>query len=160
MVEESFNWFCFLRPLFIFPCFYDRVFCLQFGLCFGQFPVWCLVLLVFSFFSPHQSWAVTFQRLPYKFQLLNIWKSVTESEAGHKTVEHYLLVLHRGNRGIGSCVNVAMVNKVGALCGWQTRTGMFQTGNVILPSYLKRYGCFIQENIGPCNSRSTFIQNL
>lgn len=43
------------------------------------------------------------------------------SEAFHKTVEHYLPVLYCGNRGIESCVNVAMVNKVGALCGWQAR---------------------------------------
>lgn len=51
MVEESFNWLCFLRPLFIFPWFYDGVFCLQLGLCFGLFPV-CVVVVGFFFFFP------------------------------------------------------------------------------------------------------------
>jgi len=52
-------------------------------------------------------------------------------------VEHYVLVLYRGNRGIDSYANVAMANKVGAFCGWQKKAGMFQTGNAILTSYLK-----------------------
>lgn len=43
-------------------------------------------------------------------------------------------------------------------CGWQKRTGMFQTGNAIL-TYLKEHGSFIWKRNGPCSSRSTFVQN-
>lgn len=84
---------------------------------------------------------------------------MTESEVWHKAVEYYLPVLYHGNRGIDSCVNVAMVNKVRLVCGWQTRAGMFQTGNAIL-TYLKEYDRFIWKKIDPSSSRSTFLQHL
>lgn len=60
-----------------------------------------------------------------------------ESETGKNVAEHSLSVLYSRKRGIDCCVNVAMVNKVGVLCSWQTRTAIFQMTNAILTSYLK-----------------------
>lgn len=39
------------------------------------------------------------------------------------------------------------------------KQGMFQTGNAILTSYLKEYSLY-GKKIGPCSSRSLFVQNL